>query len=137
MSQNAEAFKIGGDIMFRAADFPMADELAERMKRTIPPQILGEGEPPEVQADQGAGPAADPGHAGDETHDLDTYKAETQRMQAVGAIDPEALKPIVRQLVSEAMGTPIVPLMAAHAVAEQHYMPADPSMQPDQGAMPQ
>jgi hypothetical protein len=156
MSQNQEAWKVAGDLLFRAADFPMADELAERMKRTISPQILGEGEPPQVQAIKQQAQQQIQGMQGiisnmvqqladatlklkqrDEAHDLDTYRAETQRMQAVGAIDPEALKPIVRQLVSEAMGTPIVPLMAAHAAAEQHFMPADPSMQPDQGAMPQ
>lgn len=43
---------IGGDIVFKALDMPYAQELAERFRRTIPPNILGEENqlPPEVQA---------------------------------------------------------------------------------------
>lgn len=37
-----------GDILFKAADFPMANEIAERMERMVPPQAKGEGEPPAV-----------------------------------------------------------------------------------------
>jgi hypothetical protein len=37
-----------GDILFKAADFPMADEIAERMERMVPPQAKGEGVPPAV-----------------------------------------------------------------------------------------
>jgi hypothetical protein len=33
---------VAGDLIMQAADFPMAEELAERMRRTIPPAILGE-----------------------------------------------------------------------------------------------
>jgi hypothetical protein len=157
MGQNQELVKIAGDILFRAADFPYADEMAERFKRTIPPNILGEGEPPEVQQIKQQAMQQIQGMQGiiaklvqdgadkdlklkqrDGDQDLDTYKAETARMQALGALDPEAFKPVIRQLISEALGTPIVPLMGAHATAEQHFMPADPStMQPDQGTMPQ
>jgi hypothetical protein len=57
---------------------------------------------------------------------LDDYRAETDRMKAVAAIDPEAFKPVIRQLISEALGTAIVPLMAAHAHADQALMPDDP-----------
>lgn len=48
------AFKgIAGDLYFRSASFPLAEELAERFARTIPPEIRGEGPPPElVQAQQ-------------------------------------------------------------------------------------
>lgn len=53
-SQNDQFMQIAGDIMFRAADFPMADELAERMRRMVPLQALGEAPPPELsmQLDQ-------------------------------------------------------------------------------------
>lgn len=37
-----------GDILFKAADFPMAGEIAERMERMVPPQAKGEGVPPAV-----------------------------------------------------------------------------------------
>lgn len=37
-----------GDLMFKNADFPGADEIAERLKRMVPAQALGTGAPPEV-----------------------------------------------------------------------------------------
>ncbi|UIY28710.1 hypothetical protein LZK73_18440 [Neorhizobium galegae] len=48
-SQNEKFMDIGGDLLWKAADFPMADELAERWSRIIPKNITGEGPPPEVQ----------------------------------------------------------------------------------------
>lgn len=49
MAQNPDLMKVAGDLMFRAADFPMADELAERLKRMVPPAILGKGPDPQMQ----------------------------------------------------------------------------------------
>lgn len=43
LSQNPALTSIVGDIMFRAGDFPMAEEAAERLKRMVPPQALGQG----------------------------------------------------------------------------------------------
>ena len=53
MQNDKDLMKIGGDILVKMADFPMADVLAERLKRAVPPSILGEGPPPAlVQAQQ-------------------------------------------------------------------------------------
>lgn len=142
---NPEFMKIGGDLYFRQADFPLADELAERFKRAIPPAILGEGEPPAVaqikqqaqaQVQQLQQAMSDlikqnaerEQKLRDREAELERqqYEAETRRMTAIGQIDPEAFKPVIRQLVSEALGTPIVPLMGAHAAAESMHMPAPP-----------
>lgn len=49
MQQNPDLMKVAGDLMFKAADFPMADELAERLKRTIPSNVLGDAPPPEIE----------------------------------------------------------------------------------------
>ena len=136
--------KIGGDLYFKQADFPLADELAERFKRSIPAAILGEGPPPELQQLQQqmqterqatqqiigklTQELADKGQAEQDRATkatLEDYRAETERMKAVAAVDPEAFKPVIRQLISEAMGTPIVPLMAAHAHAEGAMMPQE------------
>jgi hypothetical protein len=38
-----EGVSVVGDLYFKSADFPLADEAAERVKRTIPAHILGEG----------------------------------------------------------------------------------------------
>lgn len=48
-SQDKNFMNIAGDIMFKAADFPMADELAKRYRRMIPLQALGEEPPPEIK----------------------------------------------------------------------------------------
>jgi hypothetical protein len=43
LTQNPGLTSVIGDIMFRAGDFPMAEEAAERLKRMVPPQALGQG----------------------------------------------------------------------------------------------
>lgn len=48
-AQNPAFLGLAGDLYMLAADFPMADELAERFKRSIPANILGEGPSPELQ----------------------------------------------------------------------------------------
>lgn len=46
--------KVSADILVKSMDFPMSQELAERLKKTIPPEILGdkgkEKVPPQAQA---------------------------------------------------------------------------------------
>ena len=52
-TQNKELMSIIGDLVLMAADFPMADEAAERLKRMVPPQALGTGpSPQEAQLQQ-------------------------------------------------------------------------------------
>lgn len=53
-SQNPELMSIIGDLVMMAADFPLADEAAERLKRMVPAQALGEGPNPQVMQLQGA-----------------------------------------------------------------------------------
>lgn len=43
LTQNPAMAALIGDIMLRAGDFPMADEAAERLKRMVPKEALGEG----------------------------------------------------------------------------------------------
>lgn len=49
MAQNPAAFQVVGDFWAANSDFPGADELAERLKRGLPPQYKG-GPDPQVQA---------------------------------------------------------------------------------------
>ena len=51
-AQNKDFMNIGGDLLFKVADFPEADILAERWKKIIPPNILGDGIDPQLQAAQ-------------------------------------------------------------------------------------
>lgn len=54
-SRSPQLMQIAGDLVMRSADFPMADELAERLEKTLPPELRDEkpGQeqqvPPEVQ----------------------------------------------------------------------------------------
>lgn len=50
---NPDLIHVVGDIMFRNADFPGADFIAERLRRLVPPQALGDAPPPELQQAQG------------------------------------------------------------------------------------
>lgn len=43
-----ELINLIGDLLFRFADFPGADKIAERLERMVPPQAKGEGPAPEV-----------------------------------------------------------------------------------------
>ena len=154
IQHNPDLVHVVGDLMFRAADFPMADEIADRLRRMVPDQATG-GPSKEMQAlQQHVQQAAQAGQAqieqlhealqaankklDDQSRDMERkdYEAETNRLRAVGGIDPEALRPVIRSLVSEVLGTPIVPVMQAHAAALAP--PPDPNMpqQPDvtQGA---
>jgi intein/homing endonuclease len=153
-SQNSALVGVIGDLMFKAADFPMADEISERLHNMLPPQALG-GPSPQMQqmqaeaqkqignlqklasslADQLAKAQIELKQKNDKSQ-LEVYDAETRRMAAVGNIDPEALRPIVRELVSQALGTPIVPIMAAHAAADQARQPQPEPEEQDQETQP-
>lgn len=150
---NPDIMKIAGDLMFRAADFPMADKLAERIRRTIPDSITGEAPPPEVQqmmqqmqqmqqaleqqqkmleaatealADEKKGKTLEA--VGKE---VDIYKAETERLKVLApAIDPKYIAELTAQLVLQSMQTN--PLNSV----PQEAPPAMPMPEPDQGAMP-
>lgn len=43
MKEDPELMHVAGDLLFKAADFPMADKIAERIKATIPPQVIAGG----------------------------------------------------------------------------------------------
>ncbi len=56
-AQNKDFMHIGGDLYFKVADFPEADILAQRYRRAIPPQILGDT--PDPQAEEAMKAAGD------------------------------------------------------------------------------
>ncbi len=119
MSQDQDLMKVAGDLLFKAADFPMADEVAERLHRTIPPQILGEGPSPQ-EADMedkmkqmgqmiehlaGELQNARQGKEADEVR-IKAYDAETKRLQALGQpLDPHVVAHVATQVVMQMMQT--------------------------------
>jgi hypothetical protein len=140
MSQNPAAFQIVGDFWAQNSDFPGADELADRLKRGLPPQYQS-GVDPQVQQLQGVlketqkhaqqllGQADSEvaalkqqvakmtlqlqDKAGDRA--IDDYQAETDRLKAVGQIDPHSLQLIVRKMVEDMLQTDLHPMLQRHA----------------------
>jgi Phage P22-like portal protein len=117
---------VAGDLLMKAADFPMADELAERLQRLVPPQALGQGPTPQEQAmaQQLQGLQAHiallseklavselRGRARDERTDIDAYKAVTDRMGALLSMkdtdspyaDGMEVRTLIMQMVRDAL----------------------------------
>lgn len=132
-SQNQQFMNVAGDLMFKAADFPMADELAERWARTIPPAIKGDAPPPEAQQMQQQMEAMQNAIASlneklnDKGKELDikAYDADTKRLAAIGnsgpAITPDQVRPIFMQLMVEMLQGGPQP-----SAGEQQQAPAPP-----------
>ena len=159
IQNNHDLVHVVGDLMFKNADFPGADEIAERLHAMVPQAALGGPSKEMQEMQQHMQQAAQAGQQQIEalSHDrqklaeelremkgklsdraegsrLDWYRAETDRMKALAAADPAAMRPIIRELVSEALGTPAMPVMAAHAAADMAMQAQpDPALAPSQG----
>jgi len=113
-------------------DFKEAKEAAQRLKRMVPPQALGEG-PTQVEqtlmgqnmqltnalreALQRLGKEQLRLAGKDQMRDIDAYKAETDRMKALQELlpeDPQGLQRIIEDLVKEATHTHLVPILEAN-----------------------
>lgn len=99
-----------GDLVFLSADFPLADEIADRLKPASDDPRLGQAQQMIQQLrDKSADiqiKAATQQHTKVKdamAADTNQYKAETDRMAAIGSTDPDALRVLVHQLVSEAL----------------------------------
>lgn len=118
MSQAPETMNIIGDLLFKAADFPMANEIAERLERMVPPQAKGEGVPPAVQqlqmqlqntqkilADmtQELGEERLRLKAKDAQKDIDVYEAVTKRMSILikEQVNPKDIAMMLHDLMKE------------------------------------
>jgi len=97
-----QAAALVGDLIAKNLDWPGADEMAERFKAMLPPQITGQGVPPQIQEQMGklteivqklmtentelkadksieAGKLALQG----QKNEIDEYRAKTDRMEAI------------------------------------------------------
>ena len=112
-AQNENFMQVAGDLLWKSADFPMADELAERWERIIPPNISGKGPSPEVQQLQGQLQQAQDAIAKlneqlqskDKDINIKAYDAESRRITAMGNAGPiitrEDLQPLIVQTLRE------------------------------------
>ncbi len=125
MSENPSMAAIVGDLYFRSGDFKLADEAANRLRRMIPPQALGQGPSQQEQqlTEQIKLLTTEFTKSQDEViklklkltgkeelRDIEGYDAETKRMQALQKLlptDMDGLKQVVHQLVGDALQTHI------------------------------
>lgn len=140
MAANPAAFQIVGDFWAQNSDFPGADQLADRLKRGLPPPYQPGPSPQEQQLQQQLSHVTQTAQATlqkadahvarlqgevatlkeqqkDKAGDLaiKDYEAETKRLEVVGGLDPVGLQMVVRQLLRDMMQTEIVPLLKQHA----------------------
>jgi len=143
-AQNPEFMKVAGDLLFKAMDAPMADELAARWEKIIPPNITGKGPPPEVQQMQGQLQQAHDAVAHlqqqlDEKEkeiNIRAFDSETKRITAIGnsgpAISPEQIQPLIRQALMEMLTGGSPEQFGGQNAAPQGGQP-DASQQPPMG----
>jgi hypothetical protein len=116
IGQNEELMNKVGDLLFKAADFPMAQDVAERLRRAIPPALLGDGPSPAEQdmqqkmAHMGQmiehlSQMLQEAREGREQQEVNikSYDAETKRIQALGPVDPALVSHLATQVVMQMM----------------------------------
>lgn len=160
LANNPAAFAVVGDFWAQYQDFPGADQLAERLKRGLPPQYKPGPDPQVMQLQQAAQQMQQQAGAllkqadaeiarlnadnvrlkeqAMEKHGelvIDEYKAETDRLKAVGGIDPLALQMIVRKMVSDMLQDNMAGWIQHHGNLEQalqaNVQAAQPQMPAD------
>lgn len=157
VTQAPEMMHIIGDILMRYAPFPGAEEIAERLHNMVPPQALG-GPSPQTQAAaaeiqkqngmitklmQDLGAQKQKLDDATAKHEIEEYRAQTDRMKAIKDIDPEIMVPLVRELLVQAYGITLPQLQASHGLnpgtpAAQGLPPAPAAEpQPQAAAQPQ
>lgn len=128
-TRNPQLMQVAGDIVMRAYDFPFSEQLAERLKKTLPAELQDDEQqqlPPEVQAKmaqmqqatQQLAAALEACHKELETlkvgerdkfnkNLIDAYDAETKRITALGGVmTPDSVMALVQQVVQQALTTP-------------------------------
>jgi hypothetical protein len=129
LAQNKDLTLVIGDLLMKNADFPGADEMAQRLRRMVPPQALGDeaegsaalqqlqmqnkalqellGQLTQKLADKDA----ELGIKKDQKV-IDAYDAETKRLAALKdalPLDPEGLTTLIKRLIDDALGMPPLP----------------------------
>lgn len=152
---------IVGDLLFKNMDIEEAQEAAQRLKRMVPPQALGQGPSAKEQELQQQIQAlsqaltkslqrvakTDLKLVGkDQMRDIDAHEAETKRMAALAKLlpmDHEGLQDIIHQLVKDSLSTQLVPIIQANrnglgqqSGTEPEDEPAPPGDQPQLPTMP-
>lgn len=138
LAQNESLTPLIGDLVFRNMDFPGAIEIADRMRRNLAatnPAAVGNTDPQVAmlqqqlaqqhqmmqQMGQELVQAKQKAESISYQKEIDFYKAQSDRMKVVGGIDPQALRSVIREMVSEFLGVPVNAVIGAH-IAEDAMM---------------
>lgn len=125
---NPELWKVIGDLLVKSMDWPGSQEMADRIKKTIDPSLLGgSDESPALQRamqmietlqQQGMAMQAIIDNIGKSieyqksandhmANEINIYKAETERMKALApTMNPEDVQALVTKTVVEALANP-------------------------------
>lgn len=128
ISQAPQLMNVIGDLLLKAADFPMADEAAQRLKRMAPPQALGQGPSQQEQQLQQQIQQLQTAigkltfdtqkdkvtlKGKDQLRDIDAYKAETDRLKVLqDGLDPQEIAKLAAQLIMDSLNTSLSPIEA-------------------------
>lgn len=146
-AQNPEFMKVAGDLLWKSADFPLSDELAERWQRIIPPAVMGNAPDQQTQTLQGQLQQAHDAIAHlqqqltdkDKDINIKAFDSETKRLTAIGnagpIVQPEQLQGLIRQTLLE-MFTGGSPEMF-EATPMPNAVPQAGMAMPDQPMQPQ
>jgi hypothetical protein len=154
---NPQLWAVAGDLFVKNMDWPGAQELAERLAKTIDPKLLSTNdEDPALQAAQQQIQAMGQEMEGMHTMlqnvsksmeaqdmerknfeaDIKAYQAETQRISTVqGSMSAEQIQDIVMGTIAAALDTG--DLVGSELQREQMEMPEEPQPMPMEGMLPE
>lgn len=133
LTQAPDLIPVIGDLLISSMDFDKAQEAAQRLRRMVPPAALGQGPTPNEQRLMQANQALQQSLTQslqsqaknelklvgkDQMRDIDVYKAQTDRLKALGdqlPLDPDGLMQIIHELVEEAMQSRLSPIIEANS----------------------
>lgn len=133
LSMNKELTTVIGDLLFKSADFPMADKIAERLERMVPAQAKGDGPSPQDQKMQAniASLTKDIHtllednaklkiqlKGKDEMRDIDAYDAITKRMSALfkdHQVTPKDFARMMHDMMMQEHAASLTPTLDANA----------------------
>ena len=151
MAQNQDLMSKAGDLLFKAADFPHAEDIAERLSRAIPPALKGEGPDPQLQQAQQQMQQMQKAMQGmaDMIEKLknergsnmikanaDVYRAETERAQMIhdASMDQQKLVHDIALAVTQMMQTQQGSALSGAPLASQAAGPQNQPEAPPQAA---
>lgn len=141
------AGQVMGDLLAANLDWPGADEIAERLKAMLPPQVQGQN--PQLaqaqqmmqQMQQNMAQMQQLLQEKDRDHQIEVmkmqiaaHKADTDRIKAIGpAMGPEQVQMLVMQTIQQMISSPDI---TPGAAPQQQMAPPMPQLQPEMQPQP-